>query len=367
MSFPPNFKCVVIAGMGKTGTTLPLTLLDGHPGLLVMPEELRFFHLRCDGADGKAAADRLFADGNTQMLAQQKAYFDPKEYMKHGGTGFGARDYSDFDFPRFESDVRAAFEKEKNPADRFWALVTAFKMAKDGTPPDENTIFVCKAPHNEGFAKKWDQMLGKHGRYIICTRLCTEHYISLSNIDKFQKKAKTSVLDYVITARKRFRYWSEFPDAQTYVLGYDRLVNNSEGAMREICGLIGVEYHEALNLPTKMGVPWSGNSSRGIVKEKVFKNEHKAPDVLSLGEIGFIEHGMQELYKIMKWNSLENISADEKRDIERQISMRENAPKEKLVKLLKAVLPQPALEYLQDIDFRRDQKRRQKERQSAVK
>ena len=31
--------CVVISGMAKTGTTLPLTILDSHPELLVFPEE----------------------------------------------------------------------------------------------------------------------------------------------------------------------------------------------------------------------------------------------------------------------------------------------------------------------------------------
>jgi len=38
-------KVVVFGGLAKTGTTLPLTLLDGHTQLTVFPEELRFFHL----------------------------------------------------------------------------------------------------------------------------------------------------------------------------------------------------------------------------------------------------------------------------------------------------------------------------------
>ena len=43
-----DLKATIIGGMAKTGTTLPLTLLDGHPDLVVFPEEFRFFHMKAD-------------------------------------------------------------------------------------------------------------------------------------------------------------------------------------------------------------------------------------------------------------------------------------------------------------------------------
>lgn len=63
--------------------------------------------------------------------------------------------------------------------------------------------------------------------------------------------------------------------------------------MKALCAFIGVPYHEILTQPTKMGTPWSGNSSRGIAKEKVSKNEHKAPKLLKREDIIFIGYVMR--------------------------------------------------------------------------
>lgn len=358
MKTPPNYKCVVIAGKAKTGTTLPLTLLDGHPNLLVMPEELHWFYLRCDNPDGEAAADRLFANRNIQMLARQNSYFDPKDYMDHGGTGFGVRDYSRFDFPQFEREVRMCFKQFKDPRHRFMGLIRSFKHAIGSALRDEELIFVCKAPGNENFSEKWNEMLGEWGRYIVCTRLSTEHYLSLTNIDKISNSRKTEVMDFVINTRKRFRKWKEFPKELTFVLGYDRLVNDSEKTMKEVCNFIGIPYDNALAQPTKMGVPWSGNSSRGIITEKVFKNEHKALELLSKDEIITIEYGLRDLYKMMDWQPTHQLTLSDMYRINAKIAVRENSPKELLVKFLKATLPKNVLQYLQDIEFKRDQKRR---------
>jgi len=305
-----QIKCVIISGMAKTGTTLPLTLLDNHPDLLVFPEELRFFHLGCDKRNGKHAVDRFFNNFNIKQLAQKELFYQDEDYLKHGGTGFGKRDYSMFDFNKFEQTVRELFENYSDPSDRFYGIIYAFKNALGEDQINNRTIFVCKAPHNELYIKKWKRILNPNSKYIISTRIPTEHFLSLKNIESLIGRSNTgNAYRYVNSVKSRLRLWNQFPQKDTLILDYDALLNNSKETITSLCSFLGIGYDESLLTPTKMGVPWAGNSSRGIVKEKIFKNEHKASKLLEKREIEIIETGLQDLYEKMNWPKILQVDA----------------------------------------------------------
>lgn len=297
-----DFQCVVIAGMAKTGTTLPLTLLDNHPELTIFPEELRFFHLKCDVLDNIKASTCLLNDGNIQMLSKKKAYYNTDDYLKTGGTGFGQRNYSKFDYKIFEQEIKSGFAESSSPIEKFINIVESFNNAqgKNGSKP--NSIFVCKAPHNELFISKWEKMLGENGKYIICTRLPSEHFLSLKNVQNLRSpKKQLNVYKYVYNVKHRVKLWEEFPEKQTFIIDYDHLVNNVELCMKKICAFLEILYHTNLTKPTKMGIPWAGNSSRNIVSEKVFQNKHKAHEILKKKEIIALEYGLRKFYRKMNW------------------------------------------------------------------
>jgi hypothetical protein len=296
-----GFRFVVIMGMAKTGTTLPLTLLDGHPQLTVFPEELRFFHNRADAPDGRAAADRLLRNGNTQMLSVGKTYFDPSDYSAHKGTGFGHRDYSGFDFALFEHLVREGFAELPDTCDRLLLVMVSFRIAA-GLPPRlaSTNIFACKAPHNELFGRKWSAALGHSGRYIICTRLSSEHFLSQRNVARFQD-ARVDSFAFAHTVRDRYQMWHEFPKGQTFVLDYDTLLNGKDGVLTDLAAFLQITRTPSLNTPTKMGIPWSGNSSRGIITEGIFRNEHRAKNLLTPMELYTIQTVAAPLYHRLGW------------------------------------------------------------------
>jgi hypothetical protein len=296
-----GFRFVVIMGMAKTGTTLPLTLLDGHPHLTVFPEELRFFHNRADAPDGRAAADRLLRNSNTQMLSVGKTYFDPSDYSAHKGTGFGQRDYSGFDFALFEHLVREGSASLSDTCDRLLLIMVSFRIAAGLSPRLAGmNIFACKAPHNELFGRKWSAALGRSGRYIMCTRLSSEHFLSQRNVARLQD-AHVDSFAFAHTVRDRYRMWHDFPKAQRFVLDYDTLLNRQDDVLADLAAFLQITRISSLNTPTKMGIAWAGNSSRGIITEGIFRNEHRAKNQLTPTELYTIQTIAASLYHGLGW------------------------------------------------------------------
>lgn len=294
-------QATIIGGMAKTGTTLPLTLLDGHPDLLVFPEEFRFFHMKAHGRDAAQAADAFLGNDNIRRLSAGARDFGRSDYKAHGGTGFGRTDYSMFDWDLFERLVRAGFAARARPIDRFRTLIGAYLAAMGQSVDGGPLHFVCKAPHNEKYALDWVRMLGRQGRYIQCTRDPVEHYMSLSNLSELYGSGPASARDFARKVRRRRWLWSIYPRKRLYVLDYDRLTADPEAEMHKIATFMGIPFHDALCHPTKNGVPWSGNSSRGLVAEKVFVNPSVARDTVSPEDQRTIESYLHRFMARMGW------------------------------------------------------------------
>lgn len=290
---------IVFCGMPKTGTTLPVTLLDGHSAVVVYPEELRFFHMGCDRLDAAEAAERFLSDLNTRMLDSKDVYFAPDEYMTHGGTGFGRRDYSAFNFDLFSERVSGYFHIAADVRQRFLGICLAFVEALGITIRDD-FIFACKAPRNELYSNLWHEVLGDEGRYVVTARRPTEHYLSRSRVAGFQRK-RLSAPRFVTDVRRTCSSWAGFPRSRTLFLDYDQLIQEPERIVGRILALVGETLEEINSIPTKMGVPWSGNSSKGKVETKVYMNPHVAEQVLDSEVYGYIEHELSDLYARMAW------------------------------------------------------------------
>lgn len=284
-----DLKVTVIGGMAKTGTTLPLTLLDGHPDLVTFPEELRFFHMKADRWNANHAARKLLDNYNTRRLALGKTDYSLTDYTSHGGTGFGSVDYSMFDWDLFERLVVDGFAAHSTPLSRFRVVIGAYLLGMGRGLPDGPIHFVCKAPHNERFARKWRRMLGTRAQFIQCTRDPMEHYLSLLNVARMYDRIPQTAGAFARTVRKRLRLWKVYPEDKLFVLDYDRLTADTDGVMRDVADFMGVPFNESMLKPTKNGLPWMGNSSRGLVKDRVFQNKAVAREQLSAEDRRTIE------------------------------------------------------------------------------
>jgi hypothetical protein len=279
-------------GLAKSGTTLPLTLLDSHPDLLVLPEELRFFHCTADVGPGPAAAERLLSDVNMQQYGLGEKNYET--YQESAGTGLGRRDYSDIDHAMFTALLRHCFASNQSPRRRYRGIFYSYALAK-GVDPLRFEKFVSKAPHNEIYCRQWMTMLGQDGRYIYVHRDPAELFLSLRRVSSQGGQAELSLDAFATRYRLRAMLFGYFPDRQRLALGYEHLLSDAESAMRGVCLFAGVPFASDVLLPTKNGVPWSGNSSRGIRSERVFRNPAVAHRDLSPRSLRQIESRLRDV------------------------------------------------------------------------
>jgi hypothetical protein len=296
-----DLKATIIGGMAKTGTTLPLTLLDGHPDLVVFPEEFRFFHMKADRRDGVAAAEAFLGNQNTRRLSSGKQDYGRDDYTSHGGSGFGQTDYSMFDWSLFDRLVRNGFVARSKAIDRFRVVIGAYLAAMGLSVAGGPIHFVCKAPHNEKYALQWVRMLGSRGRFIQCMRDPIEHYMSLQNIARLYGSGDYPAADFARKVRRRRWLWNIYPGKRLYLLDYDRLTADPDVEMRKIADFIGIAFDETMTRPTKNAMPWSGNSSRGYVSDSVFINPSVARDVVSKEDQLIIEGYLRRFMTRMGW------------------------------------------------------------------
>ncbi len=294
-------RFVIVMGMAKTGTTLPLTLLDGHPDLCVFPEELRFFHADLDFSPPDVATNRLLEERNIQELALGAHSYD--DYATSMGTGFGPRDYSNLDFTLFGRLARWGFNRSTSPYRRLVSVHVAYEMAKRefdeavllhgdiGFP-----IFVSKAPHNELYLPLWQQMMAESRRpalFIRTVRNPVDHYWSQLKAHRHVGRAYPHK-EHAALCRSRERMASGTPDMVT--IRYEDLTSSPEHVMRRLATDLDIRFVPSLLQPTKNGVPWHGNPSKGDGKPLVYTPIDPAAGQLDDEIVEYLELALEDLY-----------------------------------------------------------------------
>jgi hypothetical protein len=281
-----NRRGLFLGGAAKSGTTLLLSLLDGHPKLVVLPEQTHFLDkLRnFSGLNSCAAKVQwLVAESNLRLLGQGRI-------ESHGETKASIRDYTGFDYSGF---VRLAEEFAKEPRLNdsliFSEIVRAYAIAK-GSDWQNCTRWVEKTPGNEiradklfklfpearllqvvrdpraVFASRKTRLIKTYGHHTKAHRLVREWNESSRQIRKLQKRTDNYLL-----------------------VRYEDIVQDTTRTLEKISQFIGIELLPVMLEPTRAGNRWRGNSSyhefAGISAESV--NQWK--NVLTEDEIWWIE------------------------------------------------------------------------------
>jgi len=297
LSHAPEFSYGIIMGLPKTGTTLPLTLLDGHPRALVFPEELRFMDSSCQKMDDSEACGRLLSNGNIKFLQSVNKQF--QHLSEHGGSGYGKRDYSDLNFSQFEQIIRAIFDIARNPFERYFGIFLGYELARGGDLDSMrcHPVLISKAPHNEQYLFSWQQMLGASGRFLCMVRNPLELYLSQCNIAREAGKecVKPEVFAQSLASRFRLLDLSRLADHQLRIQRYEDLIADTAEQMKQVALFFGLGFNVMLLRPTKNSVPWEGNSSRGIRAAQVFENPQKAQELLPKNQLTILNRELSDL------------------------------------------------------------------------
>jgi Sulfotransferase family len=287
-----NRRGLFLGGAAKSGTTLLLSLLDGHPKLVVLPEQTHFLDKLPNFSSLKSSAAKarwLVAESNLRLLGQGRV-------ETHGETKASIRDYTGFDYSGF---VRLADEFANEPRLNdsliFSEVVRAYAIAK-GSDWQNCIRWVEKTPGNEiradelfklypearllqvvrdpraVFASRKTRLIKTFGHHTKAHRLVREWNESSRQIRKLEKRTDNYLL-----------------------VRYEDIVQNTTRTLEKISQFIGIELLPVMLEPTRAGSRWEGNSSyqekfAGISAESV--NQWK--NVLTEHEIWWIEMHCRE-------------------------------------------------------------------------
>ena len=254
-----NRRGLFLGGCPKSGTTLLLSLLDGHPKLVVLPEETHFLEQRADySALGsyQAKLRRLLEKSDLPLLGGRK----PGQIGKAPSADL--RDYSSFDHQQF-TRLAADFVAQPwiNDSMLLSETIRAYAIAigwdwrncvrwvekstcNELCPealfelfPEAKLIHVVRDPRGV-FASVKRRLLNRSGSYTKAHRLVRGWNRSCRQIQKLMDR--------------RERY---------LVVRYEDLIQAPRESLERVCRFVGIEFVPELLTPTRAGRQWQGNSS----------------------------------------------------------------------------------------------------------
>jgi hypothetical protein len=251
-----------LGGAAKSGTTLLLSLLDGHPKLAVLPEETHFFEKRrnfsvLENCPVKARWLRESGDSDLRYLARGK--FEPSRQAVGSPN---IRDYTNFDYAAF---VRLSEQFARRPGLNdsllFSEVVRAYAIV-NGCDWRNCIRWVEKTPGNElysddlfelfpgakllqlvrdpraVFACRKKGLIGRYGCYGRAHRLVREWNQSARQIRKLENLTDSYLL-----------------------VRYEDLVQDTARTLERVSQFIGIELLPVMLEPTRAGKRWGGNSA----------------------------------------------------------------------------------------------------------
>jgi hypothetical protein len=254
-----NQRGLFIGGCPKSGTTLLLSLLDGHPQLVVLPEETFYLENRQKFMALKSFDDKLnFLLEKTDLRFLAQGRFEPQRDVRSAD----ARDYSRFDFQKFlalaENFIR---QPEMNDSLFFSEIIRAYAIVL-GLDWRRCARWVEKTTSNEvRFAAMHE--LFSDAKLIQLLRDPRAVFASRKKrlMSRYGKHAKAHRL-----VREWNRTTRETPRLRTHpeknlVIRYEDLVRQPQSIIEKVCRFAGLEFFSAMLQPTRAGEKWQGNSA----------------------------------------------------------------------------------------------------------
>lgn len=287
-NLPFDQRACFIAGQAKSGTTLVAALLDGHPRLLVLPQETAYFPtvLTKYGQRGRRAQfDYLTKESFSRVLFGGEAKWREHEY-----AGFPQKRF-------LETFERVTFDPANAQRDLLGLMAEAYAETLR-IPSDGIKWWIEKTPANRDhveaifsrFQKAKLLVTLRDPRAILATQIALEKTRQTKRFSVYYVIAHWRV---AATLAKRLR------DRQLpgLVIQYEQLITEPSGSMQKVCDYLEVDFRPEISLkPTKIGQRWGGNSAAQtefsrISAEPATRWERE----LSHDEIGWVEWHCRDL------------------------------------------------------------------------
>lgn len=258
---------VLIDGLWRSGTTLTLHLLNGHPELLVYPVEIglpTWFLLH----PGKMNSLHPFlsncdADGLLSALLKIPSVRSLNEVATKGG----ARDADSSEFRSRFSSALSSYPSGWSIFDVTSAWVFASLITGSEFDETKHKAWVIQYADGGHWAQSFLERF-PNSRVIFLVRDPRGSFVSNRIAEDSRKlsslKKPIRLANYIAELK---RVWSnrkqlerQFPD-RFMSLRYEELVSISSTSLLEVSNFLSVKYDDVLLTPTIQGEPWLANSS----------------------------------------------------------------------------------------------------------
>lgn len=287
-SLPFAERACFAAGQAKSGTTLLMALLDGHPQLLVLPEETAYFPTalnKYESCGRRPQFDYLTKESLSRIL-----FGGPAEWEK--------ADYAHLPMAEFrERFEQAAFDPANENKDLLVILMETY-AAILGVSLDSIARWVEKTPANRRFIP---QILQRFPKAKILLTLRDPRAILAAQIalEKTRQTREFSVYYCVSHWLQAVRLALRAEDGELPALTtrYEDMVTAPAAAMRRVCEFLEISFDREIVLaPTKLGKLWPGNSaSEREFSAITMERADSWREELTEDEIGWVEWHCGEL------------------------------------------------------------------------
>ncbi len=230
-----------------------MALLDGHPQLTVFPEELTFFK-------------NVYRKPNP---AESLLLSTPIKNLGLGKTVLqsGERDYADVDYSRIESQIRTLCRENAEQKELLTGTISVWHNAQ-ATRYEEKVRWVEKTPGNELAVPRYDRWFPEEAIFLYILRDPRDNYASYRK-RRPELSVQNFCSDWALSVNVGL-YLQRF-HPRFFIFRYEDLVMAPEKILREICGILKIQWNEIMLIPSRNAKPWHGNSVHGITHNGISK------------------------------------------------------------------------------------------------
>ncbi len=287
-TLPFDQRACFIAGQAKSGTTLLAALLDGHPELLVLPQETAYFPtaLTKYGRRGRRAQfDYLTTESFSRVL-----FGGEPKWRGHEYTGFPQQKF-------LETFERAAFDPANAERDLLVLMVESYAAAL-GIPLDGIKRWVEKTPANRDHVAAIFSRF-PHAKLLVTIRDPRAILATQIALEKTRETKRFSVY-YVIEhwrVAAKLAWRVRDGEISGLVVPFEQLIIDPSASMQKVCDYLEIAFDPEIVLkPTKVGQLWSGNSAAAVDFSEISTEPATRWELeLSEDEIGWVEWHCRDL------------------------------------------------------------------------
>lgn len=291
---------VFVCGVGRSGTTLLTSLLDGQPGLVVLPGETHYYRSVFLGKALTRTIVNLAETANREwpkrLLGSRWVRPVASKDRRACAAALRAWRTSVENGPVSEALVLEAVTRGYRRGNA-WPCFLSLHEALTGRPVGGASYWVEKTPGNERFVFLSEAMFNGAVRYLHVMRdprAVVASWMVGRGLSGFARDGCVVDICHAWARSVHLGFGNVARCGSRYALvRYEDLVRAPQRVMAAVAALLGLTLGDDLLVPTRGGTPFAMNSSYGELRGKAYgvttTQVARYRDVLSPGEIAAVE------------------------------------------------------------------------------